>query len=67
MKPDLDALAKKPPNSAAAVTRQVQRIVDGYEDDIRELVNDEQWALYPEFRRDLIQRLDRELNITTVR
>ena len=67
MKPDLDALAKRPPNSASAVTRQVQRIVDRREDDIREFVNDQQWALYPEFRRDLIERLVRELNINTVR
>jgi hypothetical protein len=67
MKPDLGALAKKPPNSAAAVARQVQRIVDRREDDVRKLVNDEQWSLYPEFRKDLIQRLVRELNIITVK
>jgi dienelactone hydrolase len=67
MKSDLDALAKRPPNSAAAVTRQVQRIVDGYEDDIHELVDEEQWALYPEYRRNLAQRLVQDLNITTVR
>jgi dienelactone hydrolase len=67
MNEDLDALAKRPPGSPAAVTRQVQRIVDRYENDIRELVDDEQWGLYPEFRRNLIQRLDRELNVTNVR
>jgi dipeptidyl aminopeptidase/acylaminoacyl peptidase len=67
MNEDLDALAKRPPGSPAAVTRQVQRIVDRYEDDIRELVDEEQWGLYPEFRRNLIQRLDRELNVTNVR
>ena len=36
-------------------------------DDIRKLVDEAQWKLYPEYRDDLVERLAKELNIIEVR
>lgn len=49
--------------TAAAVRREVQRIIDGYDADVRSIVTEDQWALYDEFKVDLARELESELDI----
>lgn len=44
--------------SPAALTRSIRRIVNRYDDDVRALVSEEQWALYDDFKPGLVQRLE---------
>ena len=67
MRSDLDALSKKRALSDAALNREVRRTIERYDDEVRRLVDDQQWQLYPAFKKGLSERLAAELNTVRVR
>ncbi len=57
------ALGSRRAVTATAVRREVQRIIEGYDADVRSIVTDDQWALYDDFKDGLAQELESELDI----
>lgn len=49
--------------TAAGVRREVEKIIEGYDSDVRSIVTDDQWALYDDFKVGLAQELESELDI----
>ena len=47
--------------SVSAAKREIRRIIDARDSEVRALVDDEQWALYPSFKTDLAQRIENDL------
>ena len=49
--------------SAAAVRREIAKIINSRDKDVRQLVDEEQWTLYANFKQGLAQELEGELDI----
>jgi dipeptidyl aminopeptidase/acylaminoacyl peptidase len=67
MRNDVDRLDFGRAPSVSRVSRQVERIIDRYDDDVRKLVSDEQWRLYDEHKVLLKEQLMANLDIIQLR
>ena len=63
MKAATKALGKQRAYSAPAIRREIAKIIDRRDKDVREIVSEEQWALYDNFKQGLVQELEGELDI----
>ena len=66
MREDTKVLTQRRMLSAAAVRREVGRIIDRRDGEVRALVSDEQWGMYDEFKPSLVEQLEAELDIVRV-
>ncbi len=56
-------LGNRRSSTAAAVRRELKKIIDDFDEDVRSMVTEDQWALYGDFKVDLAQELESELDI----
>ncbi len=57
------ALGNRRAFTAAGVRREVEKIIEDYDQDVRSIVTEDQWALYDDFKAGLAQELESELDI----
>ena len=67
MREETKDIGKSRAINPAAVRRQLSRIIDRHDDEVRVLVNADQWKLYDEFKPGLIEQLEASLDIMRVR
>jgi len=61
------ALGKQRAYSAPAIRREIAKIIDRRDKDVRALVDEQQWALYDDFKQGLAEELAGELDIVRLR
>ena len=62
MHEDAKAIGMRRAISVAAVRREIRRIVDRHDDDVRKIVNDEQWKLYDDFKSGLVEQIEKRID-----
>ena len=67
MRADVEQLSGRRAGSASAVRREIRRIIDARDRQVRALVDDAQWALYPDFKPGLAERLASDVDIIQLR
>lgn len=66
MKRDTKALSRRRALSVPAIRRQLRKIIDQHDAEVRAIVSDAQWALYEPFKIKLAAQLEADLDIVKV-
>jgi hypothetical protein len=66
MREDIKVIGKRRFTSAAAVRREIRRIVDRYDEDVLVLVDEDQRNLYDDFKPGLVERLQNDIDAMRV-
>lgn len=67
MRADVEQLSGRRAGSASAVRREIRKIIDARDRQVRALVDDAQWTLYPDFKPGLAVRLESDVDIIQLR